>query len=258
MATTPPRSRFRWAHLSLQASDTVEQLEADLEKCFDRFVRKGTRVITGTEAGSKSFRRVLRRVARKHGYKVKVARDCWVAVEKDFRKRGSWRSGYKHVLDSGASRTTKRHSDRGITWVSFDTKEFGRIAVGAAHYLTKGRPVAGKYGTNVDLNEDLAEAIGEWGKEHGRGEGLAFIGADANIIDKLHDVFFGEPFTTAWDEVRTWEDTGHGNIDVWASFDWDGRVEAVWVNALNDKEFFLFGDHFLVEGAYWIEHLEAV
>ena len=46
-----------------------------------------------------------------------------------------------------------------------------------------------------------------------------------------------------------------GVIDVLASYDRDGRVTALRVRALDDKEFFQHSDHYVVEAEYRVERV---
>lgn len=79
--------------------------------------------------------------------------------------------------------------------------------------------------------------------------------ADDRNNEPQGDTFFGQPLTSAWDELNRHESTGHGNIDVIASYNKDGRVKALDIVALDDKEFFLHTDHFLVEATFQVDPL---
>lgn len=247
-------SRIRFAHASMQFSDSPAQVQSDAERLFDRFLEKDVEIITGTEANDAKVWRRLKAEAEKAGYRFFKQRDCWVAVQKDLIK-GGWKSGYVPVIESFEG--IGKHTDKGIVWVSFETEHYGRITVGAAHYLTKGRPDAKDplYKSNLEFNARFGPALEKWAREHGEGTNLVFYGGDQNIVDRDGDTFFGAPLTSAWDELKKYENTGHGNIDVIASYNPDARVKAVWINAKDDREFKLFTDHFLVEAAYEVEHL---
>src|SRR5690606_34500732 len=136
----------------------------------------------------------------------------------------------------------KRWGPKGLVHVSFESsnEDLGRVAVGAAHYLTDARRPSSPYWV---WNEKLGEEIGKWAREEGKGPALVFYGGDQNMADRRNDepqgdTFFGEPLTSTWDELRKWENTGHGTIDVIATYNKDGRVSALRTNALNDREFF--------------------
>lgn len=243
--------RVRVAHVSMQFSDSTPQKKADADRLFKREADRGAWWVTGTEAGESALRTQLRAAARANGFRFFVDRSVWVAVAKERIRRGTWDTGYVDVLQStdGAG----HHGDRGIAWAQFENEDIGRVTVGCAHYLTRGRPdaVVPANKVNLDENQRLAEAIGEWGIEHGRGGALVFYAGDQNIVDRTNDTFLGRAdFTTSWDELGKYEDTGHGNIDVISSFDADGRVSARSVRALDDTEFPLHTDHYLVEGAF--------
>ena len=265
--------KVRTAHISLQFSDTDRQTTSDVEKLFKRGEDRGWAWLTGTEAGpgAGNTGEELIRVARDYGFRpwvpsqtergIKRFTDCWVAVNKDFVD-GGWRQGYRHVLsgsdhyrDSIKMPPGKRWGPKGVVHVGFDNDKLGRLNVGVAHYLTDARHPGSPY---WKLNKLLAEAIGDWAREAGHGSDLAFYAGDQNMADDKNsqpqgDTFFGQPLTSAWDELKKWEGTGHGNIDVIASYNRDRRVKALKVKALSDKEFHLHTDHFLVEATYKIK-----
>lgn len=236
------------AHVSMQYSDTREQMAEDCAKVFSR----GYTWLTGTEAGADNPLAVLiPRTAEAHGYRVHRVRDVWIAVDREL-VRGGWRTGYVPVIESTEGKG--RHTDKGIGWVAFNTRELGRISIGAAHLLTKGRRPGDP---NYRLNRRFSDAFRQWVVDAGQGSGLAFYGGDQNIPDRKQDTFMGAPLTSAWDELGRWENTGHGNIDVIASYDRDGRVSAVKVRALDDKQLHLHTDHFLVEASFRVRKLQA-
>lgn len=228
---------LKFAHASMQFSDTSKRKDHDIEVVFSR----GYHIITGTEAGQKDMQDALKAAARKHGYRLHIWRSVWIAVSKSIID-GDWRKGAEPVLESNEG--VGEHADRGVVWVKFDNEKFGPIAVAAGHYLTNGRPGQ----PNHRLNLEYAETIGKWFEKEGKGAAIAFYGGDQNVPDRLYDTFFGKAeATSSWDELGKWQNTGHGNIDIIASYDRDGRVKAKKVRALNDKKLFLHTDHFLVE-----------
>lgn len=261
-------------HASLQFSDSPAQQEEDIKDLFARAQKRGVWWITGTEAGPGSgpTNKLLLSAGRAAGYKVWVpssqpkgkpgwATDAWVAVDASRVKKGSWRRGYEMAIPgsgelyrrAGVNATTPRWGPKGVVHVAFTNEDIGRVNVAAAHYLTKGRSPKGQPIKGVDhyeWNKALAAEIGEWARKVGKGKALAFYGGDQNIVDRTDDTFFGQPLTSAWDELNKWQNTGHGNIDVIASFDRDGRVEAKDIRALNDKKFFQHSDHFVVEAEF--------
>lgn len=246
------------AHASMQFSDTREQMQVDAEKLFRRQRDREAWWMTGTEAGAGNpLGGILAAVGADYGYRVHRARDVWVAVARERIERGSWRVGYEHAID--ASEGVGKHTDKGVGWASFESVDVGRVTVGCAHYLTKGRPGApAPYRVNLEENRRLARVIGDWADEHGKGKALVFYQGDQNIVDRTSDTFLGQAdLTTSWDELGKWQNTGHGNIDVLASYDRDGRVSARSVRALDDRKFFLHTDHFLVEGDFDVRRLAA-
>lgn len=257
-AEAPKTVRLHVGHWSAQFSDTPGQQATDAEAVFARAQRRKEAWITGTEGGGREFRALLRTAAEKYGYRFffKGPNDAWLAVRKDLIA-GNVSVEMEVVTKAGEG--FGPHGDRGVLAVSFDTKNLGRITVLACHYLTRGRPGAktAEYRQNVEINARLAAKVGELAKRLGAGSALVFYGGDQNIVDRDEDTFMGQPLTSSWDELEKWENTGHGNIDVIASYDKDGRVVAVYCRALDDTEFKLFGDHFLVESGFDVVALAA-
>lgn len=271
---TPPESEFLTVHAlhaSLQYSDTAAQMRQDIGDLFNRAKDRGVWFLTGTEAGpgADPTEALLREHGERTGFRVfkpKQPTDCWIAVARE-RIDGGWTKDYE-VTIPGSSALYKalgkdpdanpRWGPKGVVSVGFDNDDVGRMNVGAAHYLTKGRSPKGQPINGIDhyhWNEELADAIGDWARKVGKGSALAFYGGDQNISDRLDDTFFGNPLTSLQDELKKWENTGHGPIDVLASFDHDGRVEGKYIRVLDDSEFFQHSDHFVVEGGWKVRRL---
>jgi hypothetical protein len=243
--------RLRLAHVSMQFSDSKRQMEQDATRIFERARSFEYAWLTGTEAGpANPLRDVIGAEAREAGYRfaVREGNDSWIAVNRDLID-GGYGTFYAKVLDRHEG--VGRHSERGVLGVEFDNERLGHLSVLATHYLTKGRDGM----PNEDENRQLARTIGRIAREKGRGRALVFYGGDQNIVDRTDDTFMGAPLTSAWDETGTYERTGHGNIDVIASFDPDSRVKAISCRALDDREFHLHTDHFMVEAVYEVAPL---
>lgn len=243
-------------HISMQFSDTPEQMRADAEAIFSRAKKKHVAWITGTEAGrgADPLRSLLKEAADQNGYRFWMGSgsDTWFAVSRDLIDSG-WEAykGPPVIPGKAGQYTTKR-----VTSVSFTNDKLGRITVIAGHYLTKGKPSKDpELSQNLEENRRLAIAIGEHAKLMGAGTGLVWYGGDQNISDRLEDTFFEQPLTTAGDELGVWPGTGHGPIDVIASYDPDVRVTAESFDALRDREFFLHSDHFWIEAQYSVRLL---
>lgn len=236
------RVDLSFQHTSLQFSDTAKQKAADVERIFSR----GKQHLSGTESAEEPLVSLVRAAAKKHGYHISASRGVWVAVRKDLVLEGSKPTkGFVEVVQSfeGAG----KHTDRGIVWLTYTHVSLGKVTIGCAHYLTKGRRPGDP---NYTHNRRMAEAIGEWAVKKGSGKALVFYSGDQNIVDRTEDTFFGSPLTTAWDEIGKWENTGPGNIDVVASFDEDARVKAKSITALDDDAIPLHADHSLVDAVY--------
>lgn len=243
--------RLRIAHVSMQFSDKRDQQLHDARVAFSR----GYDIITGTEAGGDNgVAKALEVAAEENGYRLHNPRryDTWVAVKGEI-VADKWNTGQRFALWRSSRTTPKprgRWGDKGIAWATFDFGgRFGRVAVGSVHYLTRGG--AGDYKRPSDRK--YAEQIRKWVTRKGKKSRLAFIGGDFNLVDKHHDLFYGVPMTTCWDDLQKWPGTGHGNIDAIARYDKDTRVRCVGARALRDNRVFLHSDHFIVEAEYEIK-----
>ena len=271
--------RVRVAHASLEYKDSDKQHTHDIEKIFDRCVDRRVAWIMGTEAGpgSGNTAKELIRIARKHDYKPWVpsqqskaggrGTDCWIAVRQDLIK-SNWKTGYIPVLDSsdamydemGVDRKFPRWGPKGIVWASFGIEsKLGRISLGAGHHLTKGQrkgPSSVHILDHWKLNEKLDRHFAEWMAEAGAGKDLVFASMDRNASDRRNPASI-EGATTIADELKKWPDTSKvGDIDWILSLDKDTRVKGVRYDVLNDKEFFLNTDHFLLEATFQVDALK--
>lgn len=271
--------RVRVAHISLQYTDSDKQTTSDITKIFDRAASRRQAWITGTESGpgAGNTGEELVRIAREAGYRpwvpehqakggVAQRTDCWLAVREDLIE-GEWKRGFDFAVpSSGELRDemdipkNKSWGPKGLVRVSFEStnKDLGRVSIGSAHYITDARTPKSPY---WDLNEKIGKVIGDWAKKEGKGKALVFYGGDQNMADNRNDqpqgdTFFGHPLESTWDAMQKWENTGHGCIDVIASYNKDRRVQALRTNALSDREFHLHTDHFYVEAAFEVEPLK--
>jgi len=236
---------LRLAHISMQHSDTAAQQRSDAHRIFNRALGMHYAWITGTEANSFAVARIFSEEAIKAGFRFVRGGDCWIAVPLS-RIAGRWRREWTKVIDGQAG----KFPDRGVLRASWDDKTHGDTTVLASHYQTK-RTSAKRPQDNIAISVE----IGKQGKIHGDGRRLCFYGGDQNITDRTGDTFKGKPFTSCWDELEKWPNTGHDNIDVIASYDYDHRVTAKSAQALTDKDFHLHSDHFLIEATYAVAPL---
>lgn len=252
-------ARITIQHSSMEVFDTKAEQRADAVKVMGT----GSDVICGTEAGpdNRALRRALRRQAWKNGYYIHFGgkSDSWIAIKQDICVEGvkpKW--GYDHIFDSAKAVGDPNgpYGARGIAYGVFAHKTIGVVSVGTSHFLTKGRTRSqtprGEF-NHYDMNTKLAKDIGAWARRFGKSTALAFFTADANIPDNKDDVFRGEPLTTSWDELKKWPDTGHGTIDIIASYDKDGRVRCVSGTVLTYLE--LNSDHKTVVAIYEVSPL---
>lgn len=244
-------------HSSLFVFDTPVNKVSDARKLFTT----GADIMTGTESGpaSGATRSALRAASYDAGYLFHNPgdQDCWVAISEDLvADDAKIQMGLiDHVPAAKAwGDPNGPYSAKGLPWMSAQTRFGKRITVGAGHWLTKGRDRAqtppGKYNHYL-INKRIAGEVGEWARVAGQGRGIVFYGADTNLVDRTSDVFRGmASMTTCWDEVGEWPGTGHGNIDVIASYDGDKRVECVGARVWDDKQFRLNTDHFMITARY--------
>lgn len=259
-----PPARWRlveMAHVSMQYRDSRREHGKDVQRIMARAQEKRWAWVTGTEAGpgSKGLDRQLARAAEAGGYRFfqpDAPTDCWVMVREDLIV-GGWEAGYDKIIPASKdikAPTDGRWGEKGLVRVGFDTADLGRINLGVAHYLHNSRQAETP---NWRWNRKLAGHIGDWAVEEGAGSALVFYAGDQNMNDHVTDTFFGEPLLSLWDELQTWQSTGHGNIDLIATYNRDARVEAEYVRALSDAVFPLNTDHFLVEGGVRVKLLGA-
>lgn len=258
IAQPVPVKQLTLQHSSMQFSDSDSQHLHDAIEVF----KTGNDVITGTEAGpgAGNLTKVLKAQATKAGYYFYIAprQGNWIAVRKSLIPAGTIpRWGYQKVLSSSGATGDKYgpYSERGIVFATFRVAGLGRITVGTGHLLTKGRTreqtPAGPL-NHYDLNTKYTRAIGNWAKQWGASTDLVFFNADMNMDDKAVDVFRGQPLTTVWDELKKYPDTGHGTLDVIASYDLDGRVAAATAKVL---PLGLFSDHRTIEATFNVQKL---
>lgn len=262
--------KVRVAHASLQFADSPKQHAEDIAKIFNRARARRYAWITGTEAGdgSNNTAEKLVELGRAADYKMFVPSlehgdmgntDCWIAVRKDLIS-GEWETDYTEVIPSsdelyreaGSDAKLPRWGSKGIVDVGFDCDKLkGHVAIAALHYLTGAHHEgAGDHGVNRwDLNLKLDNALGRWMKREAEGKDLAFAAMDRNESDRAQRVNVPGGTTLA-DELKNWQNTGHGDIDWILSHNRDKRVTGANFRVLDDSEFKLNADHFFLEGTF--------
>lgn len=246
-------STLRMQHTSLQFSDTAEQQKHDVRQLF--ISGKDYPIKTGTEGGAETATYDwLRYFGKEFKHSVHVVRGNWIAVDQRIIKNGTFKRGEVFVAKNDII-VGKMH-DRLLATVEFEHQDprMGHIAVGCAHYATKGQRPGDP---NYDINKRYAERINTWMKNNAQGSDLAFVNGDFNMVDSLpgQDWAFGGHWTSMADELKAWENTGHGPIDGFASYDRDGRVSAKDFDVLRDGQVRMFSDHYVVRGEWKVKHL---
>lgn len=258
----PKTGKLTIQHSSMEVFDALPKQEADAQKILSL----GNDIVCGTE-GRVAWK-ALKKYAKENGYFIYQGgrSDSWVAIKKEIcakYPKQKWRTvkpkfGYQKIFGSAGSTGDPNgpYGDRGITYATFAHKDFGVVSVGTSHYLTKGRTKdqtpAGQF-NHFDMNTKITDEIGKWARTYGRQNALAFFTADANIQDNRDDVFRGEPLTTSWDELGKYPNTGHGTIDIIASYDKDGRVKCIGGRAR--PELNLNSDHITIQATYEVQLL---
>lgn len=247
-----PTFDLRMQHTSLQFSDHVDQHEHDVEALFTE--GHNFPIKTGTEAGAgrggMNNRELLMQYADQFNHALNFAGDAWIAVDKAIIVPNSLKKEDVFLVSNDMQEET-RGSDRILATMSFDHVKpgVGRIHVGSVHYPTKG---AKPGDPNHDMNIICAEKISRWLAKVGAGSDLGFVNGDFNMPDRTLDFALGNNFTSMADELKAWQNTGHGPIDGMCSYDRDGRVHAKHFNVLDDSELKLFTDHFMCRGTWEI------
>lgn len=249
-------SVLKTQHSSMQYSDSKEQQYKDIRKLF----KKGTRfpLKTGTEGGPETdLDEALKEFCREFNHALHFGRGNWIAIDREIIVPGSIRRN--EVFVKSNKLVAGPGHDLVFPTVAFTHRDrrIGRIAQAAAHYATKGK-VPGD--PNYVTNNQYADKITAWMRQAGKGKAIAFVNGDFNRLDNVRaqDWAAGGPWTSMADELKAWQNTGHGPIDGFASFNKDGRVRAKKFEVLDDREFFLHTDHFVCRGTWNIRHLKGV
>jgi hypothetical protein len=243
-------------HTSLQFSDNADQQEHDIRALFEE--GEAFPIKTGTEAGKESGPShnydLLQEYADRYNHVLNIGGDSWVAVDKDIIVP---RSVVKEDIFLVSNDDMVGHGhNRVMPTISFEHVKpgVGRIHQGSVHYPTQG---AQPGDPNHDLNRICAERISKWLAKVAVGADLGFVNGDFNMPDPQTDWALGGNFTSMADELKAWQNSGHGPIDGFCSYDRDGRVTAKRFVVLDDREFKLFSDHFMCRGTWTIRLMEA-
>src|SRR6188768_2434478 len=237
---------LKMGHVSMQWSDTKQQRQDDIEKILAHAKEVGWAWLTGTEAESPGIRDQYKAAVEKAGFRFYGWSEIWIAVRED-RIHSGWETEHTQVVPGHRG----RYPSRGVIRASYKDKTLGVITVLCSHYQTLG---IAREEARKDDNKKIATEVGRMAKAHGGGTAKVFFGADANMIDRTKDVFFGEPLTSCWDELKTYpKTTPWGGIDVIASYNPDLRVSCKSAKAYTDEEFSLNSDHYMIEATYKVD-----
>jgi len=250
MDTTMLRSQ----HTSLEFSDDPAQQEHDVKALFSD--GGAFPIKTGTEAGGpidgeNQNKALLIEYAEQYDHVINFAADSWIAVDKSIVVPGSLKKEDVFLASNDMFREKVHGADRIMATMSWEhTKPgLGRIHYGSVHYATKG---AKPGDPNYRVSVICAEKISRWLAKNGAGSDLSFVNGDFNMPDRTLDFSLGRNFTSMADELKAWQNTGHGPIDGMCSYDRDHRVKAHKFVVLDDSEFKLYSDHFMCRGTWEI------
>lgn len=242
-------TQLKMQHSSLQFSDSSAKQKKDISDLFE----KGQQypIKTGTEAGPEegnANRQWLIEYAKEYRHFLHFGRSSWIAVSRAIVKPGTFERGQVFIADN--DETWGRGHDTVLATVEFDHMDprIGHIAQGAIHYPLRG---AQPGDVNHRINVRTSRMCGRWMQRAGAGSALAFLNGDFNMNDVRVDWDFNVgKFTSMADELGDHQNTGHGPIDGFCSFDGDRRVSAKSFDVLDDSEFFQFGDHYVCRGVW--------
>lgn len=241
-------------HTSLQFSDNKHQQYEDVYTLF----AKGKRfpIKTGTEAGPETFLSdALKEFAKEFNHMLVSYRSNWIAVDKKIIVPGSASKG--RVFVASNDMTNNRGHDRAFPTLAFNHVDprLGRIGQASVHYNTHGNTPDEP---NHDINKMYAEKNAAWMQRASRFSAISFTNGDFNMVDKVigQDWAFGLPFTSMADELKAWQNTGHGPIDGFCSYDKDRRVKAKRFVVLDDSELHMNSDHYVCRGSWTVKHLK--
>lgn len=244
---------LRMQHSSLQFSDASAKQKIDIRDLFAAGYQYPIK--TGTEAGPEGGndnRKWLQEYAEEFNHALQFGRSSWVAVDREIIKKGTFSKDQVFIADN--DETWGRGHDTVLATVEFDHEDegIGHVSVGCIHYPLRG---ARPGDVNHRINLRTSRIIGEWMRKSAKGSALAFVNGDFNMPDDQIDWAFGGHWTSMADELKKWQNTGHGPIDGFTSFDFDARVKAKKFEVLTDKEFFQHSDHFVCRGTWEIRSL---
>lgn len=236
----------------LQYSDKTAQQQRDALMVFEK--GKQFPIKFGTESGPETdLHGFLRRFAQDYDHVIHFARGNWIAVDRSIILPKSFTKGQLFQVDN--SELTNSQHDRvspTFTFTHVDPR-VGRVALAGTHYSTKGRTPDQP---NHDTNEVIADSIAAWMKQAGSKRAIAFVAGDFNMLDNLEsqDWAFGNEFTSIADELKKYQNTGHGPIDGFCSYNRDRRVSAKRFEVLPDSKLGMYSDHFVSRCAWNIKH----
>jgi hypothetical protein len=243
-------SLLRMQHSSLQYSDPARQQRTDIRDLFK--LGENFPIKTGTEAGRDAAglnqnREFLQKSAEEYDHVLHISVANWIAVDRRIIKKGTLERDAIFIIDNDKL-VGKMHNRTmpTLSWTHVDPT-IGELSVGAAHYATRG---AVRGDPNYQANLLYANKIANWMVNAGRGRKKVFVNGDFNMNDRHLDWAFGRNFTSMADELKAWENTGHGPIDGFCSYDKDQLVKAQRFNVLSDKEFPQFSDHKVIRGVW--------
>ena len=247
VVTPPAETVLHMVQASMETFDSPEQKKIDVARIFHRAKTRGAAWVCGTEAFSTkgTLDNLLTDKSEELGFRfIHPAGDSWIAVNKKFYVPGTFEAHWEKVVEGG-----DLHRDLGVLAATVTNKDLGKLTVISQHLLKKS--VEG----SAEKNKKVLAATAKFARAAAEGSDLVFYHGDQNMNDRLVDTFMGYPFISIQDELKRWESTGHGPIDMIARWKGDTRPKPKYVRVLDDGEFFLHMDHYVVEAGYTVRHL---
>lgn len=236
-----PAERLHIAISSMQNTDTVEQIEADVKQLF-RARAWGEHDLPHVIYLTESERRgrvgpILKAEAEKRGWHLTSTRgDVRILVRPDVTVH---EEAYIHVLDGRGGMPRGNYPDRGIVEALVETPAGNQIWNHGWHNNT-GYVLDTKPGHESERERNIALQVNRAANRiqaHAKGTVISVWGVDMNVDEAKdrgadrnapHAILRRHSLTSAYDELGRYPDThGTRTYDIVGTADMDGRMEAV-------------------------------
>ena len=239
---------------SLQYSDSAEQQLEDVRTLFTK--GKQFPIKVGTEAGleTNSYDH-LKEFAKEFNHVIHIRKSNWIAMDRKIIQRGSTKKGSVFVAENDDVFGPGHDSEFATLAFNHADPRMGRISIAGVHYPTRGKTPRDPNHKYTDM---YARRVNEWMRVASKRGAISFVGGDFNMHDRKPDQDWahGGNFTSIADDLEKWQNTGHGPIDGFCSWDYDRRVSAKRWNVLDDSELKMHSDHYIGRATWNVRHLK--